>query len=263
MWLIDSHCHIDLLLCNKNNKINILKLLNLFKKKKFLYLLTISINMKNFFHIFSLFSYIDMIKLSCGIHPYYVKNISNSDFLDLEKFISYKKIIAVGETGLDYKINMSKENKKKQKDIFIYHLYLADKYKKPCIIHTRNSFNDTWNIIKKFNVNLFGAVIHCYSYFKKKELFKFLNCGVYISISGLITYKNNFLLQKIIKYIPLNKLLIETDSPYLTPYPYKKFINCPSKIIFIFKKISELKKISFYEVLNCNMNNFLNLFKIS
>ncbi len=262
MLLVDSHCHLDILMNFKKKYKNINKLINLFKKNKFLYLLTISTNIKNFFSIFSMFSYIDIIKLSCGIHPLYIETVTNSDYLDLEKFVSYKKVIAVGETGLDYKINIKKNIKKKQIDLFIYHLYLANKYRKPCIIHSRNSYNDTLNIIKKFNINLFGAVIHCYSYFKKKVLFKFLDCGVYISISGLITYKNNFLLQKIIKYIPLDKLLVETDSPYLTPYPYRGSINNPSKIIFTFKQISKLKKISFYKILKININNFLNLFNI-
>ncbi len=262
MFLIDTHCHIDLLDYWKKNK-NIDQLLYWYKKKKFLYLLSISTNIKNFFNIFSMFSYIDMIKLSCGIHPYYIKNVNNSDFLDLEKFVSYKKIIAVGETGLDYKISINKNIKKKQIDVFIYHLYLANKYKKPCIVHTRNSFNDTINSIKKFNINNFGVIVHCFSYFKKRYLFKFLDLGVYISLSGLITFKNNFLLQNIIKYIPLDRLLVETDSPYLTPFPYRGSINDSSKIIFILKKISELKKISFYKIMKCNMKNFLSLFKFS
>ncbi len=259
---IDTHCHIDLLY-NKNIIQNIDKLLSLCKESNFLYLLVVSTSLKNFFSIFSRFSYIDKIKLSCGIHPYYVKFIKNSDFLDLEKFISYKKIIAVGETGLDYIFDVDKKNKKKQINVFFYHLYLSVKYKKPCIIHSRNSSKDTLNIIRKFSINDFSAVIHCYNYFDKKVLSNFLDFGLYISISGLVTFKNNFLLQNIIRYIPLNRLLVETDSPYLSPTPFRGKINNPLKIIFIFKKISILKKISFYKVVEYNMKNFIKLFKIS
>ncbi len=258
--LIDTHCHLDLLNYKKKFK-NIEELLYLCKKNKFLYLLTVSINLKNFFNIFSRVSYIDIIKLSCGIHPYYTKNINKNDFLDLEKFISYNKIIAVGETGLDYEIKLNKEDKKKQIDMFFYHLYLSLKYKKPCIIHSRNCYKDTLNIIKKFDISSCGAVIHCYSYYNKKILSYFLDLGLYISFSGLITFKNNFLLQSIVKYIPLNRLLVETDSPYLSPVPYRGVNNNPLKIIFIFKKIAELKKISFYKVIQYNMKNFINLFK--
>ncbi len=262
MFLIDSHCHIDLL-CYKKKFKNIYQLLLLCKKNNFLYLLSVSTSIKNFFYIFSMFSYVDMIKLSCGIHPYYVNKMIKSDFLDLEKFISYRKIIAVGETGLDYKINIDKKNKKKQINVFLYHLYLSNKYKKPCIIHTRNSFNDTINSIKKFNISNFKAVIHCFSYTEKYFLSKFLDLGLYISISGLVTFKNTILLQNIIKYIPLNRILVETDSPYLTPYPYRGISNNPINIVFIFKKISLLKKISFYRVIKYNKKNFFKLFNIS
>ncbi len=261
MFLIDSHCHIDILFNKIKNK-NIYQLLLLLKKNKFLYLLSVSTSIKNFFYIYSIFSYIDMIKLSCGIHPYYVNEIINSDYLDLEKFISYEKVIAVGETGLDYKYNISKKNRIKQINIFLYHLYLSNKYKKPCIIHTRNSFKDTINSIKKFNISDFGAVIHCFSYTERYFLSKFLDLGLYISISGLITFKNTILLQNIIKYIPLNRILVETDSPYLTPYPFRGKINNPTNIIFIFKKISLLKKISFYKIIKYNKKNFLKLFNI-
>ncbi len=262
MFIIDTHCHLDILFHKKKIK-NIYHFLSLCDKKNFLYLLCVSTSIKNFFHIFSLFSYIDKIKLSCGIHPYYINDINNDDFLDLEKFISYKRIIAVGETGLDYKENIDKNYKYNQINFFLYHLYLANKYKKPCLIHSRNSFNDTINCIEKFDINNFGAVIHCFNYTKKNILLKFLDLGLYISISGLITFKNTYLLQDIIKYLPLDRLLIETDSPYLTPVPYRGTDNDPFKIIYIIKKISILKKVSFYKIMKYNMNNFFNLFKIS
>ncbi len=259
--LIDTHCHIDILKYGKNI-FNIEKLLYLCEKNNFLYLLSVSTNLKNFFSIFSMLSYMDMIKLSCGIHPYYVQNLNNNDLLDLEKFVSYNKIIAVGETGLDYKNNVSKKNKNKQIDVFFYHLYLSVKYCKPCIIHSRNSYKDILNIIKKFDISKCGAVIHCYNYTNRKILSYFLDLGLYISLSGLITFKNTILLQDIVKYIPNNRLLVETDSPYLSPYPFRGKYNNPLKIIFVFKKISKLKKISFYKVIKINVKNFFKLFKI-
>ncbi len=259
--LIDTHCHIDILKYNKFIN-DIEKLIYLCKNNNFLYLLSVSTSLKNFFIVFSMVSYIDMIKLSCGIHPCNIKDIGKNDFLDLEKFISYNKIIAVGETGLDCIKNIDIKKKKKQIDFFIYHLYLAVKYKKPCIIHSRNSHQETLNIIKKFDISKCGSLIHCYNYTDKKVLFNFLDLGLYISLSGLITFKNTILLQNIVKYIPLDRLLVETDSPYLSPSPFRGKYNNPLNIIFIFKKISELKKINFYKVIEFNKNNFLKLFKL-
>ncbi len=260
MFLVDSHCHLDRL--NINNKYkNVFNFIKLCKKNNIRYILSVSVSIKNFLFIFSMFSYIDMIKLSCGIHPLFISY--NDDYYNLEKFVSYKKVIAVGESGLDYKSkNINLDIKNKQINNFIYHLYLSEKYKKPCIVHTRNSFFDTINILKKFDISKFGCVIHCFSYDDKNILFKFLNLGLYISISGLVTFKNFISLQKIIKYLPLDRLLVETDSPYLSPEPYKNISNDPFKIIFIIKKISKLKKKSFYTILKNSTKNFLNLFKL-
>lgn len=264
MYLFDSHCHIDKIFYYFSFK-NIKYFLLFLKKNNIKKLLSVSVSIKNFFYVFSMLSYInqDVIKLSCGIHPLYVNLIEKSDLYYLKKFIFLKNVIAIGECGLDYKyINNNNFNKNKQIKIFMYQLYLSNKYNKPCIIHSRLSSLDTLNIIKKFNVFNFGAVLHCFSYSDKKILCNFLDLGLYISLSGLITFKNNCLLQNIIKYIPLDRLLFETDSPYLTPEPYRHKKNDPSKIIFIIKKISILKKIDLNFILKICYNNFIKLFKI-
>ncbi len=259
MFLVDTHCHLDLLKFHNVKEFEVF--LKLCRKKNIKYMLSVSTNINNFLYIFSMFSYIEMIKLSCGIHPLYVWDSNCYDIFDLEMFINYKKIVAVGETGLDYE-NIDNNIKYKQIDFFKYHLYLSSKYNKPCIIHTRNSWFDTLNSIKEFISKKFKGIIHCFNYCDKNILYKFLDIGLYISISGLITFKNNFCLQNIIKYVPLDRLLVETDSPYLAPEPYRGSINTPLKIIFIIKKISQLKKISFYTVLKKSTENFLNLFKL-
>ncbi len=264
MYLFDSHCHIDKIFNYFSFK-NVNDFLFFLKIKKIKYILSVSVSIKNFFCIYSMLSYINqnIIKLSCGIHPLYIKDIKKKDLYFLKKIILFNNVIAIGECGLDYKdINNNNFDKNKQIKIFMYHLYLSTKYKKPCIIHSRLSWLDTLNILKKFNILYFGAVLHCYSYSDKNILCKFLDLGLYISLSGLITFKNNFLLQNIIKYIPLDRLLIETDSPYLTPVPYRNKKNDPSKIILIIKKISILKNINFNYILKICFNNFIKLFKI-
>ncbi len=263
MYLFDSHCHIDKIFNYFLFK-NINDFLLFLKKKKIKYILSVSVNIKNFFSVFSMLSYVkqDIIKLSCGIHPLYIKNIKKDDLYYLKKIILLKNVIAIGECGLDYNNINNNYIKNMQIKIFIKHLFLSDKYKKPCIIHSRVSWLDTFNVIKKFNILNFGAVLHCFSYSDKNILYKFLDLGLYISLSGLITFDNSYLLQKIIKYIPLDRLLIETDSPYLTPIPYRNKKNDPSKIIFIIKKISLLKRINFNFILKICYNNFIKLFKI-
>ncbi len=263
MYLFDSHCHIDKIFDYFLFK-NINDFLLFLKKRKIKYILCVSVSIKNFFSIFSILSYIkqNIIKLSCGIHPLYINNIKKDDLYYLEKIILFKNVLAIGECGLDYKNINDSYIKNIQIKIFIKHLILSDKYRKPCIIHSRMSWLDTFNIIRKFNILNFGAVLHCFSYSDKSILCKFLDLGLYISLSGLITFNNSYLLQKIVKYIPLDRLLIETDSPYLTPVPYRNKKNDPSKIIFIIKKISLLKKINFNFILKICYNNFIKLFKI-
>ncbi len=257
--LIDSHCHLDKLKIFKS----INNLIFFLKKNKIKNVLSVSVNIKNFFSLFSRLSYINqnIIKLSCGIHPLYIKDMDKDDLFLLEKFLLFKNVIAIGESGLDYKFISNNLDKKKQIDIFNYHLFLCKKYKKPCIIHSRFSEIDTINEIKKFDINDFGAIIHSYSYLDKKILYKFIDLGLYISLSGLITFKSFYKIKDIINYIPLDRLLVETDSPYLTPYNCKG-LNNPTNIIFIIKKISYLRKISFYKILLNTNKNFINLFNI-
>ncbi len=258
MYLIDSHCHLDILLDKK--LYNIEKIIFLCKKYKIKYLLSISVNINNFINIFNKFSNFNFIFYSCGVHPNYINTINKKKFWYIEKFINYKKVIAIGETGLDY-LNVNYELKKLQYYYFYHHLYYANKYNKPIIIHSRFAFNDTLNILKKFSILNFGVIIHSFSYGNKKKLYKFLNLGVYISLSGLITFKNFINLRNIIKYIPLDRLLVETDSPFLTPEPYRNKINTPYNIILILNLISKLKKIKYKNLVNNLYNNFLHLFE--
>ncbi len=259
MYIIDSHCHVDLL-DYKNKFKNVIELSNLCKLKNIKYVLSISVSIKNFFFIYKLLKGIKLFKISCGIHPYYVNSIKKKTFFYLEKCVASNKVIAVGETGLDF-VNLNCLDKIKQIKSFIYHLYIAKKYSKPIIIHSRNALNETLNVLKKFYFPGFKGVIHCFSYFNKVNLFKFLDLDLFISISGLITFKKNINLLNFVKFIPLYKLLIETDSPYLTPEPYRGIQNDPTKIIFIIKKIAELKKVSLETVINYTTANFLRLFK--
>ncbi len=258
MFLIDSHCHIDLLKNNQTIK-DIKSLLFFCKSNNVGYILTVSTSIKNFLCILNLVKKFNNIGLSCGIHPLYCNNFFKN-IKHLKFFSCNKKVIAIGETGLDFFKIFDKKKQKIQKYNFFYHLYLSYKKKKPIIIHSRNSFIDTLNLIKIFK-NIRG-VVHCYSYNSFYCLSKFLDLGLYISFSGLVTFNNNKSLQDIVKYVPLDRLLIETDSPFLSPEPYRGKINNPSRIIFIAKKIAKIKNIDLFDFININMSNFIKLFKI-
>ncbi len=259
MFIVDIHCHLDKLIGSFFKNID--ELILFINKNNIKYILSVSVNIKNFFYMSSILSPLSYsIKMSCGIHPLYVNRINKKDLLLLEKICFYKNVIAIGECGLDYKYINKSNDKEKQIKLFIKHLILSKKTNKPIIIHTRFSFNDTFNIIKNINILKLKGILHCYSYNGKKKLFKFLDLGLYISISGLITFKNMSFLKKLIKYIPLDRLFIETDSPYLSPEPYRNYVNNPSRIIFIMKIISDIKKISLSTILNNNFNNFIYLF---
>ncbi len=252
MKFFDSHCHLNII-----DNLNIVNLINYLKKKKFKYLLCVSININNFIDIFNNYSNIDIIYFSCGIHPKYINLINYKEFLYIEKFINYKKVISIGETGLDYYNNFI--SVKLQKLYFEYHLYLSYKYNKVCIIHSRSSYNDTINIIKNFyNFNI-NYVIHCFSYNNIYQLKKFLDMNLYISFSWLV-FKNYINFKKIINYVPLDRLIVETDSPYLSPYINK--VNYPYNIFIIIKKISIIKNINFNLLSKILFKNFINLFKI-
>ena len=172
-----------------------------------------------------------------GIHPEVVDTYTKEDLLFIEKNIKNKKVIAIGEIGLDY--HYTKDNKEKQIDLFESQSKLAEKYKLPVIIHSREATEDTINILKKYNIT---GVIHSFS--GSLETAKiYIKMGFLLGINGVITFKNSKL-KDVIKEIDLTYLVLETDSPYLTPEPYRGTQNEPARIYNIAEYICDLKNIS-------------------
>ena len=191
-----------------------------------------------------------------GIHPEEINNLTNDSFKLIEDNINNTKIVAIGEIGLDY--YWVKDNKEKQKELFLKQLDLAKKYNKPVIIHSRNSIQDTYDILKKYHLK---GTIHCFS--SSLEMAKeFIKLGYKIGIGGVLTFKNSLKLQEIVKEIDLKDILLETDSPYLSPEPFRGKKNDPSKTIYVAKKISELKNVNLEEVLRQTANNAKSLFDL-
>jgi TatD DNase family protein len=189
-----------------------------------------------------------------GIHPSEIDNFKDENLNQLEYFIKKEKIIGIGEIGLDYTY---KTDKNKQKEIFEKQLQLAEKYKLPVVLHIRETFNDIFEILKNFKVI---PIWHsCTGNLEEVE--KFLEIGGFISFSGIITFKNASRLREIVKIVPLERIFLETDSPYLTPEPYRGKINEPAYIKFVYQKVVEIRKIEFEKLDIVIENNFKKLFQ--
>ena len=197
-----------------------------------------------------------------GIHPHETKRFKNVDskfIFNLKK--KYKKIIGIGETGLDFYYNYS--DQEIQKKSFIEHIRVASELNIPIIVHSREAEDDTYEILKseKKNSDL-KVLIHCFSG-SKEFAKKLLDINCYISVSGIITFQKSTELVDTVSHIPLEKLLVETDSPYLTPSPHRGKPNEPSYIIHTIKKLSQIKNVSKENIITNTTNNFKKLFNLN
>ena len=256
--IIDSHCHLDfpnlfeqlksVVQRAKNNKIN--------------YLLTICTTLESFNKIELIVKEYKNIYGTFGIHPHETEKHThiNSDYI-IELIKKNKKIIGVGESGLDFYYNHSQKDI--QKKIFIEHIEAASKLNIPLIVHSRNAEIDTYEILKsEIKKKKLKVLIHCFTG-SKEFAHKLIDLGCYISVSGIITFKNSSALVDAVSYVPIENLLVETDSPYLAPLPHRGKPNEPSYIIHTIDKLAEIKKVSKETVMRYTTNNFKNLFNIN
>lgn len=254
--MIDSHCHLD----HSPLFENINSVVKRAESNGVKLFLTISTNTNSYLKIKQITSKFENVYGTFGIHPHETKSFSN---FDKEKIISitndHKKTIGIGETGLDYFYNNS--DKQIQKKLFIQHIEASLKLKLPLIVHSRNAEDDTFNILNDFSSQKPKILMHCFvgsTNFSKK----LIKLNAFFSFSGIITFNNSKELQKTASTIPLNRLLIETDSPFLAPVPKRGQKNEPSFIIYTAKKLAELKNVSFEEISTITTKNFYNLFSI-
>lgn len=198
----------------------------------------------------------DNVYGTLGIHPEEIDNIAPNSYKFIEENINNTKIVGLGEIGLDY--YWVKDNKEKQKEVFEYQLKLAEKYNKPVVVHSRDSIQDTYDILKKYKLR---GTIHCFN--SSLEMAKeFIKLGYKIGVGGVVTFKNSKKLQEIVKELDLKDILIETDSPYLTPEPYRGKRNQPSNVYYVALKISELKNIDVDSVIKQTWENAKNQFDL-
>lgn len=196
-----------------------------------------------------------------GIHPY---DIDMYEEETMNKYVNHPKCIAIGECGLDYyRLPEDEEEKvaniKKQKEVFIAQIEFAKKVKKPLIVHIRDASNDSRQILMDYNAKEVGGVLHCYN--ASEHLLPLAEHNFYFGIGGVLTFKNAKKLVEVLPKIPKDKLLIETDAPYLTPHPHRGERNEPYYTVFVSKKMSELLEISDEEIQKLTTKNAQKLFK--
>ena len=200
----------------------------------------------------------DFIYPTAGYHPSEANDISEADILELEKFITNNKVYAIGECGLDY--YWVSDNKEKQKWLFEEQIKLAIKFDLPLVIHSREATADIYNILKEYAHNV-RFVMHCYS--GSVEMAReFIKIGGYISLGGPVTFKNAKTPKEVAIDTPLDKLMIETDCPYLAPVPYRGKRNEPAYVRNVLNEIATLKNMDVEElekILDCNSINFFKL----
>jgi len=201
------------------------------------------------------------VYFAVGIHPY---DIDKFDEVIMEKYVNHSKCIAIGECGLDYfrlpedEIEKA-ENIKKQKEVFIAQIEFAKKVKKPLIVHIREASNDSRQILIDYNAKEVGGVLHCFN--ASEHLLPLAEHNFYFGIGGVLTFKNAKKLVEILPKIPKEKLLIETDAPYLTPHPHRGERNEPYYTVFVAQKMAELLNITEEEMQELTTNNAKRLFK--
>ena len=253
--IIDSHCHLNY----EPMSLSLKETIDRANKDGVKYLLTISTEDKSYEKILNIISKNECVYGSYGIHPHEAKNhrsIKSEDII--KKTRLNKKIIGIGESGLDFYYNHS--DKKDQIKCFEEHIIAAQNTQLPLIVHTRNAESETLEILKsKLKVKNFKVLIHCFTG-SKEFAFKLLDLGAYISASGVVTFKKSEDLANTFKEMPNDKILVETDSPYLAPVPLRGKPNEPSYIIHTVKFLSKLKNISFEDFSKITTKNFFRLF---
>lgn len=196
---------------------------------------------------------------AAGVHPDDTKTLNEENFVRIREALKHEKMVAVGEIGLDYYWDATERDV--QKKWFIRQLELAKELNKPVIIHSREAAQDTLEVIKAAGGPDFSMVIHCFSYSVEMAR-EYLNMGYYLGIGGVVTYKNGRKLKEVVEYMPLDRILLETDAPYLSPVPFRGKRNSSEKIHYVAEEIARLKNVSKEEVLETTWKNACEFYRL-
>lgn len=250
---IDSHCHLNLLAEQEGG---VALAIDKAKGNSVDHILCISIDKSSCRDILALVSANDYLSASVGIHP----NVDQTENFSLSELVSlaqHDKVIAIGETGLDY--FRSEGDLSWQRERFSTHIAAAKQLKKPLIIHTREARDDTMDMLEQEDAESAGGIIHCFTE-NWQTAKRALDIGFYISLSGIVTFKNAKDLQDVAKKLPLDRILIETDAPYLAPVPHRGKTNQPAYVKHVAEFLAELRGETVQEIAMATTENFHKLF---
>lgn len=252
MMLVDSHCHLNF----PELSDNIEAVRALMSESQVGHALCVSVTLDKVHEVLALAERYDNFYASVGVHPDY-ENIEEPTVEVLLNLAEHPKVVAIGETGLDYfRLTGDLEW---QRERFRTHIQAAIVANKPLIIHTRNAAEDTIRIMREERADQVGGVMHCFT--ESLEVAQqAIALGFYISFSGIVTFKNAGQLKEVAKTIPLERILVETDSPYLAPIPFRGKINQPAYVKYTAQEIAKLRGISLDEVMITTTSNFFRLF---
>lgn len=241
--MIDTHCHLDAY----ENVDEIIKEFNGI-------MITSGYDDKSNLKVLELVNKYPNVYGTLGVHP--EEASGNYDLDIILNNINNKKIVAIGEIGLDY--HYTKENIEEQKQLLEKQLDIAKNYNKPVVIHSRDAISDTYNILSKYNLR---GVIHCFSGSTEMAL-KFIDLGYKIGVGGVLTFKNGKKLREVVNNISIFDIFLETDSPYITPEPFRGKVNSPKNVYYVALKLAELKNVDIDEVISKTNMNALEVFGI-
>lgn len=253
--IVDSHCHLDCLDLDKYDG-QLQAALTAASQNGVEHFLCVCIDLKNFPKVLAIAEQYPNIHASVGVHPNH-KDDPTPSVEELLELAKHPKIVAIGETGLDYFYH--KDDNEWQRERFRNHIRAANHCQKPFIVHTRDAREDTLRIMKEEGAQ--SGVMHCFT--ETWEMAKAaLDMGFYISFSGIVTFKNAKELKEVAKKVPLDRILIETDSPYLAPVPFRGKPNEPAYVKHVAEYLAELRGDSFDNIARVTTDNFYRLFAL-
>lgn len=253
--LIDSHCHLDRLKAAPD-QLSLRLLIEQAKSRGVDYFLCVNVRQQGFHAMQAKMAEFEQIFLSAGVHPLDVQD--GLDTAQIHDYLSDPKVVAIGETGLDY--FYANETKALQQQCFEQQIALAVEVDKPLIVHTRDAREDTIAFLKQGHADKVGGVLHCFT--ENWEMAKAaIDLGFYISVSGIVTFKNAGDLRTVIRKVPKDRLLVETDAPYLAPVPHRGQENQPAYVRDVAEFVAQLRGESYEELADYTSSNFFSLFK--
>ncbi|MDI7260339.1 MAG: TatD family hydrolase [Thermodesulfobacteriota bacterium] len=254
--LIDSHAHLEM----PDFKKDLEEVIHRAKDSGVEYIFTVGTERKDWARALEIANAHAPVYAILGVHPHNAREIDDRSYTTLKRLCQNEKVSAYGEIGLDFYRNLSPKDVQLKR--FREQIGLAKELKLPIVVHDREAHQETLEILKSEKAGENGGIIHCFS--GDEEMAKAcLDMGFHISVPGSITYKNAEQFQEIVKRIPLESLLVETDAPFLTPVPFRGKRNEPSYVRYTAKKIAEIKKVPFEKVAEATTENALRVFRLS